>query len=173
MIKLNKRPSLFRRENAQTMVEFALVFPIILLITYGIIEFGRLVFTYAMVNTAAREGARYGSASGIVNCGGVDKPQYACCSGIQAAAERRAILTDVSSITISFIKGLSTDPAHETSSTCSDVYSQPKKVGTGDRIRVTVVAQFTPWISFVGLDSINIESTNFRTILVDVPIEAP
>jgi len=47
------------------MVEFAIVLPILLLVVYGLIETGRLIFTIAFVNNATRQAARYGSTSGI------------------------------------------------------------------------------------------------------------
>ena len=51
------------RQNAQGMVEFALILPILLLVILGIIEFGRLLFFYSSVTSASREAARYGSAA--------------------------------------------------------------------------------------------------------------
>ena len=48
---------------AQAMVEFAIVLPILLLVIIGLFEFGRLIFIYSSVVTAAREAARYGSSS--------------------------------------------------------------------------------------------------------------
>lgn len=50
-----------RRELGQDLVEFALILPILLGLTFGIIEFGRAFFTYNTIVNAAREGARYGS----------------------------------------------------------------------------------------------------------------
>jgi len=40
-------------------VETALVLPVILLLLFGIIEFGRILNTYIMLTNASREGARY------------------------------------------------------------------------------------------------------------------
>ena len=42
------------------MVEFALAGSIFLLIVFGTIDFGRIVFTYSQLDNAVREGARYG-----------------------------------------------------------------------------------------------------------------
>src|SRR3954465_2988251 len=47
-----------QRTRAQSMVEFALVLPMLLLLVVGIIELGYILFVYAEVNNAAREGAR-------------------------------------------------------------------------------------------------------------------
>ena len=42
------------------MVEFALVLPLLLLLAFGIIEFGLLLYDKAIVTNASREGARAG-----------------------------------------------------------------------------------------------------------------
>jgi hypothetical protein len=47
------------REKGQTLVEFALILPILLLILFIIIESGRIFQAYITVQHAAREGARY------------------------------------------------------------------------------------------------------------------
>lgn len=47
-----------RRARGQTLVEFALVVPIFLLIVLGLFDVGRAVFNYNTVANAAREGAR-------------------------------------------------------------------------------------------------------------------
>jgi Flp pilus assembly protein TadG len=45
-------------ERGQSLVETALVLPILLLILMGIFDFGRAVFAYNAVSNAAREAAR-------------------------------------------------------------------------------------------------------------------
>ena len=48
-----------KKENkGQALVELALVLPILLLLVFGIVEFGRIFGTYLMVIYGAREGAR-------------------------------------------------------------------------------------------------------------------
>jgi hypothetical protein len=49
------------------MVEFALVFPIFLLLLFGLIDIGRYVYTVNAVNQAAREAARFGSVASWSN----------------------------------------------------------------------------------------------------------
>lgn len=53
-----------RKANAQGLVEFALLVPVLLLLIFGIIDFGWMIFNYAQLYNSAREGARYGSVSG-------------------------------------------------------------------------------------------------------------
>jgi Flp pilus assembly protein TadG len=43
----------------QGLVELALVLPVLLLITMGVVDFGRVFQTYVAVVNAARDGARY------------------------------------------------------------------------------------------------------------------
>ncbi|HKK00735.1 MAG TPA: TadE/TadG family type IV pilus assembly protein, partial [Desulfuromonadales bacterium] len=67
-----------RHERGASAVEFALVLPLLLVILFGIIEFGFILYDKAMITNASREGARAGivlytpgygrlSATGIQN----------------------------------------------------------------------------------------------------------
>src|SRR3990172_12515989 len=85
----------FRSRKGQGLVEFALAFPVFLLIVFGIFEFGRLMFSYATVFTASREAARFGAT--VTNA--ID------CAGMEAAAANVAIFTDVSQIKIYYDNG--------------------------------------------------------------------
>ena len=48
------------RGRGQSLVEFALIFPILILILVAIFDLGRLVFAYNTITNAAREATRYG-----------------------------------------------------------------------------------------------------------------
>jgi Flp pilus assembly protein TadG len=50
--------SLIRGNRGQSVVEFALVLPLLLMILFGITEFGRAWMTANILTSAAREGAR-------------------------------------------------------------------------------------------------------------------
>lgn len=52
------------RSSGQALVEFALVAPMFLILLFAIIEGGRFVFYYEMLNNATREGARYAIVHG-------------------------------------------------------------------------------------------------------------
>ena len=57
----------FRSRNktrGQALAEFALVAPILFLMFFGIIEFGRFILAYTELNNATREGARYAIVHG-------------------------------------------------------------------------------------------------------------
>lgn len=49
------------RQIGQSLVEFALVLPMLMLLIIGIFDVGRAVFIWATLSNAAREGARYGA----------------------------------------------------------------------------------------------------------------
>src|SRR5574340_438685 len=87
-------PSARNRKRGQSMVEFALAFPIFLMIVIGIMEFGRLFITYTSVYAAAREGARYGAA--VENLCNFD--------AITAQANRVAFVTDGLSVNTVYSK---------------------------------------------------------------------
>jgi Flp pilus assembly protein TadG len=54
-----------RSERGAAAVEFALVMPLLLLLVFGIVEFGLIMNRQITVTHAAREGARYYSLPGI------------------------------------------------------------------------------------------------------------
>ena len=78
-----------KKNKAQAMVEFAIALPILLMLLYGILEAGRLLFLYSTIVTASRQAVRYGSATGV-GTGGV--PRYQDCDGIRAAANKSDFL---------------------------------------------------------------------------------
>jgi len=49
-----------RHERGSTAIEFSLILPIMLALIFGIVDFGRLLFSYEVLTNAAREGARQG-----------------------------------------------------------------------------------------------------------------
>src|SRR5687767_5281712 len=75
-----------KKSKAQAMVEFAIVLPILLLLLYGLLEAGRLLFIYSTIVTATRQAVRYGSATGLGT--GTIVPRYQDCQGIREAANR-------------------------------------------------------------------------------------
>jgi Flp pilus assembly protein TadG len=57
--RLTGRPR--KREDGQSLVEFALVIPIFLLVLFAIVDFGMAFHAWITVTNSAREGARIGS----------------------------------------------------------------------------------------------------------------
>jgi Flp pilus assembly protein TadG len=75
-----------RRSRGQSLTEFALILPILLLIIFGVVDFGRAIYAYNAVSNAAREGGR----TAIVNQTASDirsrAIQQATALGIDAAS---------------------------------------------------------------------------------------
>ena len=64
MYRTRKLVSLARDTRGQSVVEFALVLPLLLVIVFGITEFGRAWMTMNVLTSAAREGARLAAVTG-------------------------------------------------------------------------------------------------------------
>jgi len=155
--------------KAQGMVEFALILPLLLLVMFAIIEFGRLLFIYSGVFTASRDAARYGAAAGDI---GGYVAHYQDCAGMRAAARRIGNLVGITTITIQYDDFAPTVPAG-TPNTCPSSGTGPAAYGLGDRVRVTVNAPYTPILPLVNLPpgGFQISSTAVRTILKDINIQ--
>jgi hypothetical protein len=150
----------YKKSRAQAMVEFALVLPLLLVILYGVLESGRLLFIYASTVTAARQAVRYGSATGTSPNG---VPYFRDCAGIEAAAQNVGFINDFQNITINYDNG----PSTTILGTCPS-FTSP---GNGNRIRVSVETEWEPIVPIVPLDPIVIQSQSARTILASVTIQ--
>lgn len=64
---LKRAASRLRNDAGSATVEFALITPILLLMIFGIIEFGRVLSVQHLLNTAAREAARVAVLPGADN----------------------------------------------------------------------------------------------------------
>lgn len=143
------------RNQGQGMVEFAIVFPMLLLLLIGIFEFGRVMFSYSVAIAATREAARYGAAIQDIG-GGI--PQYEDCQGIREAAKRfgKYAGIDDGDITIQYFNDsgvfdTSCPPANE--------------LGLTDSISVTVNTSVSPLSMIGNFGTIPITSSSSRTIL--------
>ena len=178
-----------KKNRAQAMVEFAIALPILLMLLYGILEAGRLLFLYSTIVTASRQAVRYGSATGV-GTGGV--PRYQDCAGIRAAANRADFLNsfDDSDIVITYDDGpgtAGTDPSTDPPTVppwrdiCDgdgtvDTDVTPSTANT-TRINVTIRGDFFPivpkLVPFIERSRANndpILGESARTILVAVSI---
>jgi uncharacterized repeat protein (TIGR01451 family) len=157
-----------KKSTAQAMVEFALALPVLLLVVYGLIETGRLLFIYASVVTAARQGSRYGSATGT-NAGGT--PYYKDCTGITAAINSVAFINPFTNATITYDGGLDTSgkPIPLTGSPACPG-TPPNTIQNGYRINVQVSGQYSPIVPLVPFTAYTITSMSSRTMLGSISI---
>lgn len=172
-----------KRTLAQAMVEFALALPILLMVIYGMLEAGRLLFIYSSVISATRNAVRYGSADGTSPNG---MPYYQDCAGITAAANQLAFIAPFSNISVTYDAGLSYPagapqpisgpPAISLSTQCSNIGSWPTFL-SGYRVDVQVQAQYSPIIAIQNLipsfQPLTITSQTSRTLLLSIPINNP
>ncbi|HEV2124896.1 MAG TPA: TadE family protein, partial [Chloroflexota bacterium] len=57
------------KEHGQSLVEFALVLPVLMLITLGIVDFGRYAYQYVALINAIREAAHYCAVHDTLSAG--------------------------------------------------------------------------------------------------------
>ncbi|HEX5241321.1 MAG TPA: TadE/TadG family type IV pilus assembly protein [Candidatus Limnocylindrales bacterium] len=62
-----------RRERGQTLVEFALVTPLIVFMVVAFIDMGRAVWTYTTITNAARQGARVAAVNQLTTSADCDE----------------------------------------------------------------------------------------------------
>lgn len=157
--------------RAQAIVEFAIALPILLLMLMGIFEVGRMVFIYAAVTNASRNAARYASAFGLGDDG---LHKFSNCQGIKAVAIVSSFLVplDPSAVSITYDHGPGT--SFSPALTCDAASGEDRDVfytvSSGDRVVVTVTADYEPMIKLVPIGGRSITSSTARTILgyVDV-----
>ena len=154
------------KEKGQAFVEFALTLGLFLLLVLGIIEVGRLLFYYSAITTAAREGARYGSAAGGL---AGSQHYYEDCAGIIGAATRVGQFAGVRAWNVQ-VEYESFDEGSRTFSYNGNCGAPIDAIELGDRIVVIVHGEFEPLAGLTGLGGIDIESTEKRTIVKDVEV---
>ena len=81
-------PRSLRSQRAQTATEFALISPVIFLLIFLIIDFGRVIYIQATLNQAVNEGARVAVRG--------EPPDYAMPSDVDVEAAVKSKATDVS-----------------------------------------------------------------------------
>ncbi len=138
---MNKKRGVRR---GQGLVEFALILPVLLLIIFGTIEFGHILFIYVNLSNAAREGTRFGI---------VDPQNQA---GITDAVNGRIALIDPVVPTIEYDSGPGTA-----------VFTDPTLAKPGNRVGVRidyVIEPLTPFMApFLG-GGLTFQTENWRTI---------
>ena len=166
-----------KKNRAQAMVEFAIALPILLMLLYGILEAGRLLFLYSTVVTASRQAVRYGSATGV-GTGGV--PRYQDCDGIRLTANKSDFLNAFdhtgSDIVITYDSG----PGTAIFDTCDGSVDNGVTPSTANTTRINVeikgdffpiVPKLVPFIERSAANNDPILGESARTILVSISIE--
>jgi Flp pilus assembly protein TadG len=120
-----------RRREGQSLIEFALVIPVFLLVLFGLLDIGYAVYVNNALAEGAREGARWGSVQGHAATSAARLTVQSHTLGAMAAVPSATVVVTCELPTLQPV----TDPT-----TC----------GSGDVLTVTVtsrVTMFTPVIA--------------------------
>lgn len=149
------------RQHGAAAVEMALILPLLLALLFGIIEFARYTSTEHGVSTAAREAARFAIATGG------SPPQYADCTGIQAAASQRSGIAYVTAgdVTVQYLDAGGAAVADCATNTASEIQDA---VDDGHRVEVTVTRPFDA-LTFIDFFPATITRMDDRTIFLQSP----
>jgi Flp pilus assembly protein TadG len=95
----------FQNEDAQGLIEFALILPpLLLVLVFGMVELGTALSDAMTMASASREGARVASAlvngGGALGCGGGQSPNAASVDPNVIAAVERVLVSNGSRITL-------------------------------------------------------------------------
>jgi hypothetical protein len=159
-----------KKNRAQAIVEFMLALPVLLLLLYGIIEVGRLIFIFSSVANASRQAARYGSASGEID----NVAFYQDCDGIRAVANQSAFIIIFDEVNITYDRGINADgtsiPIEGIDPALDSCPIEDYTVRNGDRIIVQVSTTYEPILTLLPLEPLEIVSASARSFLISIPI---
>jgi Flp pilus assembly protein TadG len=134
-----------RRQRGQTLVEFAVMIPLFALLLFGLLDFGRVIFTQNALTEAAREASRVASLSPSES-----STKYAA---IRSAARNAA-------------PGVALADANITGSGCTDCF-YPGGAVSGGIVVVTIettVTLSTPLLAQILGGSFDVSSTSRSVI---------
>ena len=156
--------------RGQSLVETALVLPIFLLILFGLVDVGRLVYTNSMTSQAAREGARLASVQArwigattaddvgcVASAAAITSlnPGAHVCpadvatmrANIQAAANSELVAAGQIAVTNVYVR---CDAADATAPTGAWTGASCTSSDIGDQVSVRVVLTYVPLTPIVG-----------------------
>jgi Flp pilus assembly protein TadG len=153
-------------KKGQTVVEFALTVPIVLILVLTVIEGGWLLFTYTSLTSAGREAARYGAGVGDNSSGTI---LYNDCDGIKSAALRIGQFAGIKASDIHIYHD--TGPNTTKTEYCT-VANPTANFAQDDRILVEINVIYTPISPLVHLPSFPLHSQNAHTVLLGANVVA-
>jgi Flp pilus assembly protein TadG len=66
-----RQRTFFQKQDGSVILETALMISVLLLLMFGMVDFGRVMYTTNSLVSAAREGARFGATQSVVNTGAI------------------------------------------------------------------------------------------------------
>jgi Flp pilus assembly protein TadG len=144
-------------QKGQSLLEFALVTPILLLLSIGVIELGRYAYISILVGNAARAGAAYGSES---------LTRSADTSGITTAANNDFLNNGQTGLSVSSVDSCGCDNGGTiTSADCSPVTNPNAGICTSGHwvvvANVTASGTFSSLFNYPGIPtSLSVSKTS-------------
>jgi hypothetical protein len=141
------------RRRGQALAEFALVAPFFFLVLFAIIEAGRFMFYYEVLNNATREGARYAIVNGANSFDCTGPPAPTAKGPCDPAGED--VKTRVRETAFGVLgAGVLVTP----------VWHDPADNGRGSTVTVTATYTYNSLIPIVPLPAITIEAESSLVI---------
>lgn len=127
------------RDRGASLLETAIIIPILFMFVFGLVEFGRYITLTSEVTNASREAARYAVTTGA---GTGLEPRYADCDGMRNAAKEFGVTSGITDgqIVLVYDEG----PSTSIFLACSGSSVDSGSIQTGDRIVVTITVPFEP-----------------------------
>jgi len=139
-IRLSSRTSARRRgQRGSTILESALCFTVFLMIVFGVIDFGRVLFAYNFTAFAAREGSRYAMTHGSTS------KSPATSDTVKTTVTNQAVGLTTSAITV------------------TTTWTPDKNPGSS--VKVKVQYAFNSIVPYFPLSSMNVASTSQMVVL--------
>ncbi|HYK94736.1 MAG TPA: PKD domain-containing protein [Candidatus Dormibacteraeota bacterium] len=141
-----------RKSRGQSLVEFALITPVFMLLLLGAVDFGRMFFSYIQIRSAAGQGAMYAAVNPTDSAGITSKVQQET-----NAQKQRGENTLTVGTTCNDVSG--------TAMSCANASGG---AGAGNTVTVTVTEPFnffTPLINGLFSNSFKIQSSASAAVL--------
>jgi hypothetical protein len=167
-----------RPRNGQTLVEFALVLPIFLVMFFGLIDVGRLVYMNSTLSQAAREGARLAAVEASWIGKSATWPSCGQPGGPVCPTDADELRDHVVAAANRMVKPFGTVTTGAVSLRCDPVGSPPSGnwadaratcVGSqiGEIVSVRVQLTFTPITPIAGSVIGSVTTSGFATMVIN------
>ena len=134
---------IFRNDDGSSLIEVAMVLPVLILLLLGIVDFGRAFYLSNEVAGAAHAGAIYGT-------------QYPTdITGMETAAADNA--PDVSNLATTASYGCECSDGTGQSASCSAAPSCSSNLVYYAKVKAS--ASYTPWLPWPGIPSMTLSDT--------------
>jgi Flp pilus assembly protein TadG len=148
----------FRSQRGTSMVEFALVAPVLAFLLVGLVDVGRYTYYAIVASHAARAGVQYGSQNLITAADvNINNANSRAAGAATADAQNLPSFTVHAAIVCTNNSQSSPCPASNTN------FTPP--AGLVYFVRVQVSGTFTPLIAYPGISSIPINATTMMRVV--------